>query len=200
VNAEVAGVADDFGSSLNSMGQILAGTGHPDTTEVSGTGFNDGKPHVFTFTRVRSSGAITLYVDGLQAATGTAGTQSLTAPGHIVLGAQQTILNFLTGDIAEVKIYNTAIPDASRVGEENALGNKYGIPVPRPSLGAALTNNSLQCTWPAWATGYRLWSTTNLYAPVSWAQVTNAPQTSAGTLLVTLPAAGQSQFFRLSSM
>ena len=70
-------MVNDFGSSVNANGQILAGTGNPDTTVVSTNGFNDGKPHVFTFIRTRANGALALYVDGTLAATGPGSMQSL---------------------------------------------------------------------------------------------------------------------------
>lgn len=49
------------------------------------------------------------------------GQQSLTAPTQPVMGAQQTPINFLTSDIADVKIYVGALGDSDRVAEENAL-------------------------------------------------------------------------------
>jgi hypothetical protein len=128
VNGEVSNVVNDFGLSLNADGRVLAGTGNPDTTIASnGSGFNDGQPHLVTFTRTRSTGALALYVDGQPQGTARGGTQPLTAPAQLVLGAQQTLLNYLTGDIAEVKIYAGVLGDAGRVAAENALGCKYGL-------------------------------------------------------------------------
>lgn len=127
VNGEVGGVVNDFGTSLNANGQILAGTGNPDTTIASSGGLNDGRPHIVSFERSRGSGSISLYVDGVLAGNATGGTQSLTSPARLVLGAQQTLLSFLTGDIAEVKIFDVALPAAERSGEENALKCRYGL-------------------------------------------------------------------------
>src|SRR5215831_10846537 len=46
VNAEVSGVANDFGTSLVNGGQVAAGTGNPDTTIRSvATNLNDGNWH-----------------------------------------------------------------------------------------------------------------------------------------------------------
>ena len=93
VNGEVGGVTDDFGMSLNANGFLLAGTGNPDTTVVSsGSGYANGQPHLVTFKRTRSTGALALYADGVLAGTATGGTRSLTAPTRLVLGAQQTLL------------------------------------------------------------------------------------------------------------
>lgn len=132
VNGEVAGVTDDFGTSLNTNGYLLAGTGNPDTTITSGTGFNDGRPHVVTFERTMSTGALALYVDGTQVSTGTGGTQSLTAPSQLVLGAQQTLNNYLSGDIAEVQIFDTALSDTQRQALESGLMSEYAVGLPSP--------------------------------------------------------------------
>jgi hypothetical protein len=110
VDANTAGTTNDFGISLTSEGRVLAGTGNPDTTIQSGTGYNDGAWHHVVFTRVRSSGALTLYVDGQQAATGTGGTNALTASANIDVGRLQTAANYFAGRIDEVAIYNTALP------------------------------------------------------------------------------------------
>ena len=58
VNGEVGGVVDDFGTCLFADGSICAGTGNPDVAAVSGGGYNDGNPHVMSFTRQRSSGSL----------------------------------------------------------------------------------------------------------------------------------------------
>jgi len=127
VNGEVAGVTDDFGTCLFADGSICVGTGLPDTACSSGAGYNDGRPHLFTFTRTRSTGFFTLYVDGVLVGTNTGGTELLTAPSRLVLGAQQTLLYFLSGDIAEVKIYNAALSDSERIADQNSLQCKYGL-------------------------------------------------------------------------
>ncbi len=169
VNGEVSGVVDDFGTSLNTNGVLLAGTGNPDTTVVSSSsGYNNGQPHIMTFKRTRSSGALVLYVDGVQAGTATGGTQSLTSPTQLVLGAQQTLINFLTGDIAEVKIFNTPLADSDRTAEENALKCKYGLgsgaaPAVPTGLVATAGNRKITCNWMpvAGAASYNFWSATN---------------------------------------
>jgi hypothetical protein len=170
VNGEVAGVAADFGVSLSTNGFLLAGTGNPDTTVVSSSfGYANGQPHLFTFKRTESTAALVLYADGVQAGTATGGTESLTAPTRLVLGAQQTLINYLTGDIAEVKIFNSPLSDSDRAAEESALKCKYGIPgggappaVPF-GLSASAGNRQISVTWvpTVGATSYNLWRSTN---------------------------------------
>jgi hypothetical protein len=291
VNGEVAGVAADFGVSLNTNGFLLAGTGNPDTTVVSsGSGYANGQPHLFTFKRARSTGALVLYADGAQVGSATGGTQSLTAPTRLVLGAQQTLIYYLTGDIAEVKIFNSPLSDNDRVAEENALKCKDGIagggappavpsgltaiagnrqvslaweltvgatsydlwrstnngvscallasglgtssfvdtnavsgqtnyyrvaalsacgasaasaPVsvwlPLPGVGFSATGGWLAVSWPAWASDWQLWSTTNLTLPMAWSLVTNTVSSSNGQFMVSLSIGPGGCFFRLAS-
>jgi hypothetical protein len=130
VNAEMNGPTNDFGTSLNAAGQILAGTGNPivpDNTAASSAGFNNGAPHVFSFTRSHSTGALALYVDGTLSGTATGTTNSLTTPSRVVLGAQQTLTNFFSGDITEVQIFGSALLATDRQSAERALAIKYGI-------------------------------------------------------------------------
>jgi len=152
VNGEVSGVVNDFGSCLFANGSICAGTGNPDVAVTSGTGFNNGQPHIFTFTRKRSTGTIVLYVDGAPVGTNSGSTASLTAPSQLVLGVQQTLNNYLTGDIAEVKIYNAALSDADRVADESSLQCKYTLGAGSlPSAPGGLTttagNRSVLVNW-----------------------------------------------------
>ena len=168
VNGEQGGTVNDFGLSLNANGRILAGTGNPDTSIYSGTGFNNGLPHVVTFKRTKTTGAIVLYVDGTQTATATGGTQSLTAPNFLVLGAQGVLNNYLNGDIAEVQIYNAPLSDSDRLGQEKALKCKYGLtggatPASPTGLAGVAGNRRISLNWTlsAGATGYNLWRSTN---------------------------------------
>ena len=129
VQGEVPGVVNDFGLSLNANGQVLAGTGNPDLSTYSGTGYNNGKPHVATFERVQSTGVTTLFVDGVQVGTVTGGTQALTSPFVLGLGADPIEFDdYLTGDIGEVDIYPAVLSTSQRQNVEAKLMTKWGIP------------------------------------------------------------------------
>jgi predicted alpha-1,6-mannanase (GH76 family) len=168
VNAEVTGTASDFGTCLFANGSIAAGTGSPDTAIDSAASYVDGHPHILVFSRQQSTGNITLLVDGTSYGSKIAGTESLTAPNQIVLGALQTLTNCFTGDIAEVQIYNTLVLGTTLTGIENSLKCKYGITTTSyPALPAGLTasagNLEVSLSW--WdvvgATSYNLWRSTN---------------------------------------
>lgn len=172
VSGEVAFTVNDFGLSLNANGRVLAGTGNPDVTLASGTGFNNGQPHIVAFKRTRQTGTIELYVDGVPQGTTTGSKQLLTSPAQLVLGAQQTLLNYLTGDIAEVKIYDQALSDSDRIAEENMLACKYGLvsgsPPAIPSgFSGSAGNRQVSLNWlpSVAATGYKLRWSANIPGP-----------------------------------
>ncbi len=110
VDGEVSGTANDFGVSLGS-GQVLFGTGSAggqDTT-LAGGAVSDGSWHHVVATRVKTTGAMRLYVDGAQVASGTGSTASLTAPPHLALGSIQTGANYYSGLLDEVVILPAAV-------------------------------------------------------------------------------------------
>jgi hypothetical protein len=114
----------------------------------SGAGYNDGNPHILTFTRTRSTGLVSLYVDGSLVGTTTGGTQSLTSPSVLVLGAQQTLINFLSGDIAEVQVFNTALSGTNQQAAEALLIAKYNLPTPAPTgLYLQLQSGQIVLNW-----------------------------------------------------
>jgi hypothetical protein len=168
VNGEMPGTVNDFGLSLNANGYVLAGSGNPDVTAVSSNAnFNNGQPHILAFKRTRSTGGLELYMDGVLQGTTTGGNQSLTAPSQLVMGAQQTLISYLSGDIAEVKIYDSTLSASDRAAEENALKCKYGVGsgaapgAPQLLSGVAGNRQVALSWWPVvGASSYNLlWST-----------------------------------------
>ncbi len=134
INGEMPGVTNDYGTCLNADGKIVAGTGSPDRNVVSASGYNDGEPHLMTFRRVRSSGELKLFVDGVLVDTNTAGTQSLGSPSRLIIGAQQTEINYFSGDIAEIRIYNKALDDNKLNQAHTELINRYILGLPAPAF------------------------------------------------------------------
>jgi hypothetical protein len=139
---------------------------------------------------------LVLAVDGVEAASGTGGTQSLTAPPGLDLGAVPSGGGFLSGDIAEVRVYNSALPSFARQSLETALRVKYlGLAPPTLSVAAA-NSNGITCTWPA-IPGFNLYSATNLTPPVAWSLVTNSTAIANGTNTLNLSVNGAACYFEL---
>jgi hypothetical protein len=159
---------NDFGTCLFANGSVCAGTGNPDVGANSATGFANGAPHIMTFKRTKSTGLVSLYLDGNLAGTTTGGTQSLTSPNQLVIGAQQTLNNYFSGDIAEVQIYNSPLADSDRLALEKTLKCKYGItggavPTAPTGLTGLAGNRQISLNWvlTTGATSYNLWNSTN---------------------------------------
>ncbi|MFM9920122.1 LamG domain-containing protein [Lacisediminihabitans sp. H27-G8] len=112
VDADVTGVANDFGISLLANGQVLAGIGNPDTTIASPTGKNDGLWHHVAFTRAVAGGQIILYLDGSSVATSTANTNSLTSSASVNFGRIATAANYYKGSLDEIAFYNSVLTPA----------------------------------------------------------------------------------------
>ncbi len=68
-----------------------------------------------------------------------------------------------------------------------------------PEVALTPTGNSLVLSWPDWAAGLQLMTTTNLAPPVLWQAITNAPVSNHDQQEVTLPMNETQQFFRLQS-
>ena len=152
VNGDQPNAQNDFGTQLNANGQITVGTGNPDTAISSGSGFNDGQPHVVTFERTESTGAIMLLVDGTQVASGIGATNSDTAPPQLYLGAVPSGGGFFSGDLAEVLVFNSVLSGNTLVAAETALKGKYGLspgtaPATPVGLAGSAGNRQILLNW-----------------------------------------------------
>lgn len=124
MSGEKAGAVNDFGLSLNANGKLLTGTGNPETSITStGSTFNKGAAHVAIFKRTKATGLLELFANGIVQGTATDGVQSFSAPTSLIFGSHPVLNNNLTGDIAEVKIYDGIISAAV----SSVLAFKYGI-------------------------------------------------------------------------
>ena len=68
-----------------------------------------------------------------------------------------------------------------------------------PSLSVSLSGSHAAMVWPASATAFSLYSTTNLAPPINWLPVTNSPLILGSNRSVTLPTSGELRFFRLAA-
>jgi len=204
VSGEVSGVTGDFGTCLFSGGQVCAGTGNPDIGVSSTGGFNNGRPHLLTFKRIESTGEVDLYVDSVFMGTTNGSTSTLQAPNQLVLGAQQTLDNFFSGKIAEVKIFSAALSDADRGAEESELECKYGIsgagiaPGVPPGLAGAANNGGVSLTWQssAGAAAY----TVARSATSGGAYTLIASNLAANSFVDTNATSGKTNYYEVAAM
>jgi hypothetical protein len=66
-----------------------------------------------------------------------------------------------------------------------------------PQLAIMPVATNVVVSWPFYASGYQLQSTTNLTAGSGWLPVAQTPSTNGNTLFVVLPPSGPQEFFRL---
>jgi hypothetical protein len=100
-----------FGTSL--FGDKCAfGVGDTGTTIISASSINDDEWHHVAATRNKTTGAIELYVDGVNEASGKATTESLIAPVKFSIGANTDGKNYFKGSIDELRIYNKVLSEA----------------------------------------------------------------------------------------
>ena len=111
------GFTQDWGLSLNATGQVGAGLGEGNFEPTfsmysSEANLNDGQLHLATFTR--SGSTMFLYVDGVESARVADVSSSPRDTIDMVFGVLQSGQNPLTGDLAEIRIYNGTL-DATEV-------------------------------------------------------------------------------------
>jgi hypothetical protein len=67
-----------------------------------------------------------------------------------------------------------------------------------PSLVISNATTNVTLLWPAPATGFNLYSTTNL-APANWIKITNSTMIFNSTVQLSQPRTNKAAFFRLSA-
>ncbi|MEO8093869.1 MAG: LamG domain-containing protein [Pseudolysinimonas sp.] len=112
VDADTPGAGNDFGIGL-CLGQVVAGIGGGDTSVVSSSTYNNGAWHHVAFTRVQSSGAMQLYVDGVSVGTATGSTAALTTTTTMNIGRSADGGNYFAGTIDELAMYTTVLSGAT---------------------------------------------------------------------------------------
>lgn len=112
IDADKIGPGRDFGLSMCS-GKIIAGVGSPDVNIVTSATFNDGAWHHVVFTRTQTTGAMTLYVDGVSVGTATGSTQLLDSTATLNIARSTGATNYFAGSMDEIALYNTVLTPAT---------------------------------------------------------------------------------------
>ncbi len=114
IDAGNAGSTRDWGVAVDGTGRIVAGCGNGGTVLRSAAGvLSDGNWHHVAFTRVRTTGATALYVDGVSVATGTGcTTNTLTGSTTVWFGRSHESNLYLQGTLDEAALYSRALGGA----------------------------------------------------------------------------------------
>jgi hypothetical protein len=126
IDAEVGGVTNDFGLAIGN-GEVMFGVREDANTIRHSAPYNGGTWVQIVATRLQSSGAVLLFANGTQVASGTSSTNTLNASSIISIAAIQTNTNFFAGDIAISRIYNRALPLPDIEQNLNANRSRFGI-------------------------------------------------------------------------
>jgi hypothetical protein len=82
----------------------------------------------------------------------------------------------------------------------SASSTVIGVYLPKPALMLANAGSgALNLSWPAWASDWSLYFTTNLNPPVVWHYATNVVGSNAGRFNVTITPGSGTRFFRLGA-
>jgi hypothetical protein len=121
-NSHASATTSDWGSSLRSDGKITFGIGNTNTTIITSSGgYANNAWHHVVLTRAASTGAMVIYVDGAQAATGTGPTAARTAVSTIGFGAHaQDHTQPLNGSLDEISFYSVVLAPATVTAHRSA--------------------------------------------------------------------------------
>lgn len=114
VDAERGGVTSDWGLSFMN-GKVGFGIGLPDTTITTATTVNDNQWHLINATWQMNTGTMSLYLDGLLSASKVVtASKNTTRAGQnlLAIGGLATGINWFTGSIADVQVFDTVLTAA----------------------------------------------------------------------------------------
>jgi hypothetical protein len=104
-----------------------------DSTD-NATSYANNRWHHVVATRVKATGTITLFINGVQTSTKTGGsTASLTAATTIYLGTNSGTGGYFSGSLGPVAIYSKALTAAEVNANYAATGYPFGVIAPAPA-------------------------------------------------------------------
>jgi len=155
VDGEVGGYVSDYGTTLCGS-KFGFGTGNPDNTLNSISNINNGEWHYVTATRVRSTGAKKIYIDGILDNSNIAGTASLTSPPDLRIGGIRTGGGYYNGILDEIRLSNVARSSSwiqaeyltesdqyNSYDSEETIGDKYWRFYNNPTVATSANISSL---------------------------------------------------------
>ena len=146
IDGEVPGVVNDFGLTM-AQGKLMFGVGGggggaPDVTLTSPNTYNDNNWHHVVCTRVKLTGAMVMYVDGVQVVTGTGNTNSLISPTELKIGRSNEN-RYFQGNISSINIYDNALTASQVQSNYNYFFRRHQEPIVSSFSNVIPTNTQL---------------------------------------------------------
>ena len=136
----------DYGLGLY-QGQVIINTNTTTVFDASttGTDYNDSRPHMALATRTQSSGAVSIYMEGLLDATGTGSTSTLDGATTLGIGnhSDGDVQAQFGGDIAESIVFSKVLTGEEQSRVESYLALKYGLTVSNNRDGDGSVNENI---------------------------------------------------------
>ncbi len=164
-----------------------------------------GQWHLVAAAVDRAGGTVAFYVDGVPTGGGSIVTDFINN-ADLNFGRFTNNALYFTGAMDEARIQsgvqssNSVWASWATVAANSVLQNYSAVtrqpPVLTISAGDA---NGAALAWPESGVGFTLYTTTNLAPPVVWTVAINQSVLTSNQWQISLPANGDSQFFRLKS-
>ena len=183
IDGESPGVVNDYGVTM-AQGRLMfgvgGGSGGPDITVTSPNTYNDNNWHHVVCTRVRSTGAMVMYVDGVQVATGTGNTNSLTSTTELKIGRSNEN-RYFQGNISSINIYSNALTASQVQSNYNYFYARHQEPTPLSTFSTVIPSS----------TQLGILGVTDEYGNYT---ISNVPYTGNGNSFTLVPSLGVHKF------
>ena len=206
-NGVLSGTAanDDVGTNQWTV-MVSDGNGGTDTAVLQVIVSNVNDAPAFTADPVNKANANenVVYSDTIAgSATDVDSGESLTyskvsGPAWLTVAANGTLSGAPGAADVGANVFTVKVEDAALASDTATLSITVIAATP-PALSIQVSGSNLEVLWPASATGFSLYSTTNLLPSVVWSSVTNTPIIQGDNWMVTLPIGGANYYFRLET-
>ena len=122
----------------------------------------------------------------------------VSGPAWLTVAANGTLSGAPGAADVGANVFTVKVEDAALASDTATLSITVIAATP-PALSIQVSGSNLEVLWPASATGFSLYSTTNLLPSVVWSSVTNTPIIQGDNWMVTLPIGGANYYFQLAT-
>ncbi len=132
VSTETGDVNNDFGFGIDSSGKLAYGDGSIGGADITIRSTQSVNTGIWTFvavTRKKSTGSVTLYINGYPSTTGTCNSgNTLSTATYVLIGSETDFPGYTFGGYIGAILGNTSVlTDAQILNNFNAQKNIYGI-------------------------------------------------------------------------